>query len=95
MRTRENTDAFTPDIIHLEDCGRFAGITIAPNPKTMTPEREMCLAVLEQAIHDWKTKLSMRAQIREWVNGSPARVTFEYVCDTLDLEPDYVRKGFQ
>jgi hypothetical protein len=90
VRTRE--DAFTPDIIHLEDCGRFAGILIAPNPKTMTPERELCLAVLETAIHEWNFT-ELQPQIREWMEGADARMTFEYVCDTLDLDPDYIRRG--
>jgi hypothetical protein len=62
------------------------------------------LAVLESAVEDFQTYVLARhpggkklfQQAEEWFlekDGSGALFSFESICETLQLHPDYIRQG--
>jgi hypothetical protein len=66
-------------------------------------ERRLMIAVLEDAVHcymkharatDPRTR-QLFSDAEEWIMASDRSwfFSFENVCDTLDLNPDYVREG--
>jgi hypothetical protein len=67
------------------------------------PERRLMIAVLEQGINDYVKLLGARdpervarwREAEEWVEDRDASwlFSFENVCNVLDLEPEYVRRG--
>ena len=62
----------------------------------MTGEERLCEAVLMQACEDFTKRLVKQADYedaREWIfSGGRDGFTFEYVCESLRLNPNYVRK---
>jgi hypothetical protein len=69
----------------------------------LEPEKKLMLALLEDGIacfqkylfaRDGKGKALFR-EAEHWVteNGSDAVFSFECVCDSLGLDPDYLRRG--
>ncbi len=68
-------------------------------------EQRLLLAVLEDAVHCFRTNLLARTPRRrhlfeeaeEWLfaDTCEALVTFAYVCDVFDLDQDSIRAGLQ
>jgi len=69
----------------------------------MEPEKRLMLAVLEDAVRCYQdnlaaesdTKRKLFDETEEWFleEGVDAAFSFESICDALDLNPEYVRKG--
>jgi hypothetical protein len=69
----------------------------------LEPEKKLMLAVLEDAIGCYQKYLFARDskgkalfdEAREWVEeaGAGSVFSFDSVCETLGLNPDYVRRG--
>ncbi len=67
-------------------------------------EQKLMLAVLENAIEDFqkyvfatdKRGKELFQETEEWIleTNSPSFFSFENICAHLDLDPDYVRRGF-
>jgi hypothetical protein len=67
------------------------------------PEKELMLAVLEDAIKTFQDNFTAIAsrkkrlfeEIREWFFSDDAKWVFSFVsvCGALGLDPDYLRKG--
>ena|SRR4026207_1796765 len=67
-------------------------------------EQKLMLAVLENAIEDFqkyvlaadKRGKELFRETEEWIleTDSPSFFSFENICAHLDLDPDYVRRGF-
>jgi hypothetical protein len=67
------------------------------------PERRLMVAVLEQGVNDYVKHVAARdpkqlelwRDAEEWVEDRDARwlFSFENICNVLDIEPDYVRRG--
>jgi hypothetical protein len=61
------------------------------------PERDLMLAVLTDAIWDYKKNLAARnarfREAREWLFGGNREFlfSFESICDMLDLDPFLIR----
>ncbi len=67
-------------------------------------EQELMLAVLEDAVSCFqnylavqdKKETSLFREAEEWIflqGKSNWFFSFDYICETLDLNPDYIRKG--
>jgi hypothetical protein len=66
-------------------------------------EEKLMLAVLESAVEDFQKYLLARKpsgkklfqQAEEWFleRDIDGLFSFEYICDTLELHPDYIRQG--
>ena len=69
----------------------------------LEPEKKLMLAILEDAIACYQKYLSARdskgkalfSEAAEWVEekGSASVFSFDSVCETLGLNPDYLRRG--
>lgn len=84
----------------------FGGGMPAPEPRPTAPPhsgtRAFYRAVLEQALDDWARlrdatnprAMLQREALRAWFASSERRwpCAFEALCDTLDLDPDYLRR---
>lgn len=67
-------------------------------------EQKLMLAVLENAIEDFQKHVladdkrgkELFQDAEEWIleTNSPSFFSFENICAHLDLDPDYVRRGF-
>ncbi len=67
-------------------------------------EQKLMLAVLENAVEDFqkyvhandKRGKELFQEAEEWIleTNSPSFFSFENICAHLDLDPDYVRRGF-
>jgi hypothetical protein len=67
-------------------------------------EQKLMLAVLENAIEDFQKYIfatdkkgrELFEQAEEWIleTDSPSFFSFENICEHLQLNPDYVRRGF-
>lgn len=67
-------------------------------------EQKLMLAVLENAIEDFQKHIladdkrgkELFQDAEEWIleTNSPSFFSFENICAHLDLDPDYVRRGF-
>ncbi len=71
---------------------------------TKTPEQKLMLAVLDDAVSCFQKYFAARDKIKtrlfreaeEWIllqGKSNWFVSFDYICETLDLNPDNIRKG--
>jgi hypothetical protein len=68
-------------------------------------EQRLLLAILEDAVHCFRTNFSARTPRRrhlfeeaeEWLftDACEASVTFDYVCDVFDLDQGSIRAGLQ
>ena len=67
-------------------------------------ERRLLIAILQDAIYCYQryafaTKWPARRLFRQaerWFNQADVGiVSFEYVCEVLDLDPDYIRRGLR
>jgi hypothetical protein len=71
--------------------------------RDMSGERRLMIAVLEDALHCFQKYVDaedpkhrqMFLEAESWITAdNPAWFfSFESVCDTIDLDPDYVREG--
>lgn len=69
----------------------------------LEPEKRLMLAVLEDAVRCYQdnlaaesdTKRKLFDEAEEWFleEGVDAAFSFESICDALDLNPEYVRRG--
>jgi hypothetical protein len=69
----------------------------------MEPEKRLMLAVLEDAVRCFQDNLTAQSDAKkklfteaeEWFleEGVDAAFSFESICDALDLNPEYVRRG--
>jgi len=69
----------------------------------LEPEKVLLVALLEDAIHDYRKYRRTRDRVRkerfreaeEWIIGSCNDWIFSFnnVCELLGLHPDYVRRG--
>jgi hypothetical protein len=67
-------------------------------------EKKLMLAVLENAIEDFqkyvlasdKRGMELFQDAEQWIleTNSPSFFSFESICAHLDLDPEYVRRGF-
>jgi len=75
------------------------------NDEARPPEHRLMLAVLDEAIRSYQRYVSSSRQrgrrlfreAEEWFASDAATWPFSFVviCETLDLEPDYVRAGLR
>src|SRR4029077_8935913 len=66
-------------------------------------EEKLLLAVLSDAIEDFQkhvlskdeTGKKLFQEVEEWLleKDGDCLFSFEYICDTLELHPDYIRQG--
>lgn len=69
----------------------------------LEPEKRLMLALLEDAIHCFQDNLSAHTarkkklfdEAQDWINerGGDWVFSFDYVCETLEFTPEYVRQG--
>ena len=73
-------------------------------PWRKAPEQKLMLAVLEDAITCFQVHFAARdkqktrqfREAEEWIllqGKGDWFFSFDYICETLDLNPDYIRKG--
>ena len=67
--------------------------------RRLRPEERLLLAMLEDAILDLQqtrrdpAAVRRRAEAQEWICGCAARVSFEFVCETLGFDVGRMRAG--
>jgi hypothetical protein len=93
------TSASVPDIL-LPDQLRWK-----LRPAQLGPEHELLLAVLEDAVNCFQkqhhatdpTLRQLFLDARDWIASTDRSwlFSFENICDTLDLDPVYVRAGLR
>ncbi len=75
----------------------------APSPSRLTALQKLCWSLLEDAFTVRRHVLSGRAgtdlkrqmqRDEEWLSGEPAPITFEDLCDLLNIEPSAVRHRY-
>lgn len=76
-----------------------------------TPEKRLMLTILEDAIrcvqgtpvsaddhgqgHSTGRKRKLYAEALDWIRGGPALVTFDFVCEVLGINPEWLRQGIR
>lgn len=68
---------------------------------TLTGERRLLLAVLEDAVKTYRKHRHAKTpqgralfeEERDWFDGIPGKFSFTEVCAYLGFEPDYIRRG--
>jgi hypothetical protein len=101
----------TPDFQHPATDGELETIVpsqfadLLRNDEARPPERRLMLAVLEDALRSYERYASSARQrgrrlfreAEEWFASDAATWPFSFViiCETLDLEPEYVRAGLR
>ena len=91
-----------PEIITPD---QFADVNYAPK-ESGAPERALMIAVLEDAITLWnkyvsypdiekKTSWLRFRELQKWFESRDTAwlYSFEHICETLDLNSDYIRRG--
>jgi hypothetical protein len=89
--------AFEADILAAEDFARIY------RSRPLSPERELMVAVLEEALADyqrcWKARdkkgMERFADAQAWILESDSEWIFSFIncCEALGIEPDYLRQG--
>jgi len=69
----------------------------------LEPEKNLLVAILTDAVHDYRKYAKVRdregrerfREAEEWImgGGNDWIFSFNNVCELLDLDPDYVRRG--
>jgi hypothetical protein len=87
---------FEVDILAAEDFGRVY------RSRPLSPERELMVAVLEEALADyqrcWKARdkkgMERFADAQAWILESDSEWIFSFIncCEALGIEPDYLRQ---
>jgi hypothetical protein len=88
---------FEVDILAAED---FAHVY---RSRPLSPERELMVAVLEEALADYQRCFSARdkkarkrfAEAETWIVDTDAEWIFSFIncCEVLGVDPDYLRQG--
>jgi hypothetical protein len=88
---------FEVDILAAEDFARIY------RSRPLSPERELMVAVLEEALVDYQRCCSARdrkgmerfADAKAWILESGSEWIFSFIncCEVLGIEPDYLRRG--
>lgn len=89
------------DIVEPTDAGILEGL----NTKVIRDgEKRLMLAMLESATEDFQKYFlandrkgkDLFEAAEEWIfeTGSPSFLSFENICEHLDMNPEYMRKGF-
>jgi hypothetical protein len=88
---------FEVDILAAEDFARVY------RSRPLSPERELMVAVLEEALADyqrcWKARdkkgMERFADAQAWILESDSEWIFSFIncCEALGIEPDYLRQG--
>jgi hypothetical protein len=89
--------SFEADILATEDFMRF--YRTCP----LSPERELMVAVLEEALIDYQRCASARdekgmkrfAEAEAWILETDSEWIFSFIncCEVLGIDPDYLRRG--
>ena len=88
---------FEVDILAAEDFARIY------RSRPLSPERELMVAVLEEALADYQRCCSARdkkarkqcVSAKAWILESDSEWIFSFIncCEVLGVEPDYLRQG--
>jgi hypothetical protein len=88
---------FEVDILAAEDFARVY------RSRPLSPERELMVAVLEEALADYQRCFSARdkkarkrfAEAERWIEGTDSEWIFSFIncCEALAVEPGYLRQG--
>ena len=88
---------FEVDILAAEDFARIY------RSRPLSPERELMVAVLEEALADYQRCCSARdkkgmkqfADAKAWILESDSEWIFSFIncCEALGIEPGYLRRG--
>jgi hypothetical protein len=103
MHANGNTAIKATDAIRAAGGVKCAalGVSVRPHEEDHRGERRLFMALLEDAIRNYQKyafSVKRRGQrlfreVETWLTegDTGAAVSFEYVCDVLGVEPDYVR----
>jgi NDP-sugar pyrophosphorylase family protein len=88
---------FEADILAAEDFARIY------RSRPLSPERELMVAVLEEALADYQRCFSARdkkarkrfAEAERWIEDTDSEWIFSFIncCEALAVEPGYLRQG--
>jgi len=88
---------FEVDILAAEDFARMH------RSRPLSPERELMVAVLEEALIDYRRYLSARdekgmkrfAEAEAWILETNSDWIFSFIncCEVLGIDPEYLRQG--
>ena len=91
-------DLFVPDIVRQSQF-----LSERASPSRFSGEYRLALAILEDAIQIYcmegsgRRNLQLRREAARWLHSSDRSwcFSFERICETLELEPDCVRRGLR
>ena len=88
---------FEADILAAEDFDRIY------RSRPLSPERELMVAILEEAVADYQRCFSARdkkarkrfAEAERWIEDTDSEWIFSFIncCEALAVEPGYLRQG--
>ena len=88
---------FEADILAAQDFDRIY------RSRPRSPERDLMLAILEEALNDYQRCFSARdkkgrnrfTDARAWILNTDSEWIFSFIncCEVLGIEPDYLRQG--
>ncbi len=89
-------DLFVPDIVRQSQF-----LSERASPSRFSGEYRLALAILQDAIQIYcmegsgRRNLQLRREAARWLHSSDRSwcFSFERICETLELEPDCVRRG--
>jgi len=94
-------ELFTPDLLLAS---QYAD-RVRPRAEALSPERRLMAAVLEDAVHVYRTlaaattprQRALFADAEAWIESEDRSwiFSFESICDHLGLDPDYLRRGLR
>lgn len=94
-------ELFSPDLLLAS---QYAD-RVRPAAEALSPERRLMAAVLEDAVHVYRTHAAaasarQRALFEEaeaWIESTDRSwiFSFESICDHLGIDPDYLRRGLR
>jgi len=78
---------------------------VRPGRDALSPERRLLIAVLEDAVHVYRTQAgavlprqrALFADAEAWIESDDRSwiFSFESICDHLGLDPEYLRRGLR
>ena len=91
-------DLFVPDIVRQSQF-----LSERASPSRFSGEYRLALAILHDAIQIYcmegsgRRNLQLRREAARWLHSSDRSwcFSFERICETLELEPDCVRRGLR
>jgi hypothetical protein len=88
---------FETDILAAQDFDRIY------RSRPRSPERDLMLAILEEALNDYQRCFSARdkkgrnrfTEARAWILNTDSEWIFSFIncCEVLRIDPDYLRQG--